>query len=398
MALPPAGELVVLEQQASGLDRGASTPGAPGTREFCTYLDTHYLDRALVLHESLRAHLPGARLRAVCFDELSLRALGAMGLPGLEAIDSRELEDADPEFRATRETRSPIEYLWTATPCVINWLLDRDGLAELTYLDADMLFFSSPKPFFDELGERSVLLTPASSAPQHYSRRLAERAGLFVVQFLTFRDDPDGREALAWWRERCIEHCSMHYSDGRMGDQKYLDDWNVRFRGTQNLAHPGMLGPWNIEAHEVDCGPSGVTIDGEPLVLYHFMGLRLYGDGTVRRAAGRFRITPEQRRWIYDPYVEKLEAMRRRIEVVEPGYLDTLTQHEPLRWRLQGPVSTAIGALARLRVRLFPRLGIGPYLEGAYVPPGYRADPDAIPSLDRPGTPSGVGSNDRPAS
>ena len=57
------------------------------------------------------------------------------------------------------------------------------------------------------MGYGSVLITPASSSPQHYSKHLAKTAGLFVVQFMPFRSDARGREVLDWWRERCIEYC-----------------------------------------------------------------------------------------------------------------------------------------------------------------------------------------------
>jgi hypothetical protein len=359
---------------------GEARAAAP-RREYCTYLNSQYLSRALALHASLLRHGADFRLRAVCFDEVTHEALTALELPRLEPIRLAELEAADPELAATRESRSQVEYLWTATPCVIRYLIERDGLEELTYLDADTYFFSSPEPFFAALGDGSVLLTPASSAPQHYSRRLAERAGLYVVQFMTFRNDSSGRTALEWWRERCIEWCSAHYVDGRMGDQKYLDDWPRRFQGIRNLAHPGMLGPWNIETRRIESGPDGITVDGEPLIFYHFMGLRPYGNGHHRLAAGRFRITPDQRRWIYDPYIAHLAALRAELAALDPRFAETLPQHEPLRWRLQAPLSALIGAAARTRVRLAPDFNIGPYVAGGYVPAGYRADPDASAHL-----------------
>ncbi len=278
-------------------------------REYCTYLNVHYLTRALALHESLRAHGGDFRLRAVCFDDVTFRVLSHLDLPDLEAIPLAELEAADPGYRDTRPDRSDLEYLWTATPCVPRWLLERDGLDEITYVDADTCLYSSPEPFFEELGDGSVLITPASSSPQHYSRRLARRAGLYVVQFMTFRADERGVEVLDWWRERCLECCSASPSEGKMGDQKYLDDWTLRFDGVQNLAHPGLVGPWNIESRDVASDARGVTVDGKPLVLYHFMGLRIYGNGGFRMSAGRFRITGEQRRAIYEPYIARLREL-----------------------------------------------------------------------------------------
>jgi hypothetical protein len=342
-------------------------------RDLCTYLDVQYLDKGLAMFESLARYLDDFKLRVVCFDDLSHAVVREIGDPRLEPLHIRVLEQADPELLATRIQRTQVEYMWTATPCVIRYFRDRDGLDEITYVDADTFFFSSPEPLFDGLGDGSVTITPASSSPQHYSRRLVEHAGLFIVQFMSFRSDDDGGAALDWWRERCIEWCFANYEDGKMGDQKYLDDWQTRFGGVRLLGHPGILGPWCIESRDVAGGPGGVTVDGEPLVLYHFMGLRRYGDGTYRAAAGRFRITPDQKRWIYDPYVQRLTELRRRIATIAPDYPVAIQQHEPLRWRLQHPVSRVIGTLVRAKHRVAPKLGVGPYVAGGYVPRGYRA-------------------------
>jgi hypothetical protein len=349
-------------------------------RELCTYLDLQYLDKGIALFESLTRHVPDFKLRVVCFDDLSFAVVRELGDPRFEPTHVAELEKADPELVATRIQRSQVEYMWTATPCVIRYFRDRDGLDEITYLDADTYFFSSPEPAWDALGDGSVLVTPASSSPQHYSRRLVETTGLFIVQFLIFRSDAHGRAVLEWWRERCIEWCFARYEDGKMGDQKYLDEWPSRFDGVRPFGHPGVLGPWCIESRKVEMGPNGLTVDGEPLIFFHFMGLRRYADGTYRPAAGRFRIEAEEQRWIYDPYVERLAELRRRITTIAPDFPLAIQQHEPLRWRLQTPVSKVIGSLARARVRLAPKLLVGPYVPGGYVPKGYRASSAALPA------------------
>ena len=207
---------------------------------------------------------------------------------------------------------------------------------------------------------------------------------------MTFRADERGLEALDWWRERCIEWCFAHHEDGRMGDQKYLDDWTQRFRGVRNLAHPGVLGPWNIESRRVEHGPDGITVDGEPLVFFHFMGLRTFTDGSSRAAAGRFRISAEQRRAIYDPYIATLRRFEHEVAAIDSRFKASLQPAESLRWRVQAPISACIGALTRTRVRLAPHFNVGPYLPGGYVPHGYQADPDAIARV-RPAVPEVIG-------
>ena len=139
-------------------------------RELCTYLDLQYLDKGIALFESLAKYLDDFYLRVVCFDDLSFAVVRELGDPRLEAVHVSELERADPELLATRIQRSQVEYMWTSTPCVIRYFRDRDGLDEITYMDADICFYSSPEPAFEAIGDGSVLITPASSSPQHYSR------------------------------------------------------------------------------------------------------------------------------------------------------------------------------------------------------------------------------------
>ena len=74
----------------------------------------------------------------------------------------------------------------------------------------------------------------------------------YNVEWVTFRRDPDGLEALNWWHDRCIEWCYQRAEDGKMGDQKYLDDWLVRFERVHVVRHPGAgLAPWNVKAHRL---------------------------------------------------------------------------------------------------------------------------------------------------
>ena len=46
-----------------------------------------------------------------------------------------------------------------------------------------------------------------------------------LLSVLTFKNDTNGMKALQWWRDRCIAWCYRRMEDGKMGDQKYLDDW-----------------------------------------------------------------------------------------------------------------------------------------------------------------------------
>ena len=174
--------------------------------EFCTLFDANYLARALVLHSSLVEAGEAFRLRAYCMDERSAGLLERLDLSGVEAITRAELEADDPELAAVQPTRSPVEYLWTATPAICLHALRREpALGSITYLDADLQFFSGPSAVFDEIGASSVTIVPHRYAPRWQA--FEETSGIYNVEWLTFARDANGLEALTWWRERCLEWC-----------------------------------------------------------------------------------------------------------------------------------------------------------------------------------------------
>jgi hypothetical protein len=304
------------------------------TRHFCTLFDRNYVFKALALHRSLQRHCSDFHLTAFCFDDEARRVIEALGLPQLSTVGLDELEAFDPDLLSVKHDRSPVEYLWTSTPCLPLYMFSaRPELDETTYLDADLMFFSSPEPLFAEMGDASVLITPHRFSPE-----LAHHAinGIYNVQFLTFRRDERGLQALNWWHDRCIEWCYYRFEDGKLGDQKYLDDWPERFEGVHVLRHKGGgLAPWNITQHELRETPGGIYVDDDPLIFFHYHRVRLLAGGSFVWRPPGYYISAENRRLVYDPYLEELrrsvEEVRRRV----PGFSAGLEAAPPRRERFQ---------------------------------------------------------------
>ena len=282
---------------------------------FCTCFDQHYLSRGLALHASLIAHCPGFKLWVVCLDAECLDILSRMRLKNTELIPLSEVERADEGLRQAKSGRSRIEYYFTCTPSILLHLLTRRPEADLlTYLDADLFFFSDPAPIYEEMGARSIGIFGHRFSEHHRSR---EQYGIYNVGWLSFRKDGNSLDCLRWWRERCLEWCFDRVEEGRFADQKYLDEWPGRFQGVAVLDHKGAgLAPWNMENYSLRRQDGKIFVDGAELVFFHFHGFKVIVDGWLynpNMASYGVRASSLFRRRVCLPYVRAILAAGRRI-------------------------------------------------------------------------------------
>jgi FkbM family methyltransferase len=280
------------------------------------------LARGLALIESMqRVETAACTIFVVCMDEMTHIVLRRLALPNVRPVPLHDVESHDEELLAAKPTRSLVEYYWTLTPTVVLRILERHPeIDQLTYLDADLLFFSSPQPLFDELSEASILIHEHRFSDRQ--KALATHSGRFNVGLMTFRRDAHGLAALRWWRMRCLEWCFARYEQGKMGDQLYLNDWPERFQGVVVLAHPGGgVAPWNHDQYDIGLSATGeVTVDQRPLIFYHFHSLKVFNaDCFLPVAHAHYLLTLEALRYCFVPYVEQLAKMQRRILDVMPN-------------------------------------------------------------------------------
>jgi len=270
--------------------------------------------RGLTLYTSLACHAGPFVLWVLCFDELTFEVLSHLDLPDLRPIQLQQFEGDDQALLATREYRNQAEYYFTSTPSWLLYLLEHfPELDSLTYLDADLFFYSSPQPIFEEMGDQSVLIVG-----HRFPKELRdwEKYGIYNVGYLTFRNDSYGKQCLYWWRESCLEWCYDRVEHGLFADQKYLDDWPLRFQRVVVLQHKGAgLAPWNVENYSLTLRDKRVLVDSEPLIFFHFHNLRqvsrrLYDPGLARYRAQASRVLKRQ---IYSPYIRELGAAGRSL-------------------------------------------------------------------------------------
>ncbi len=291
-----------------------------GLRYYCTYFDKVYLARALALHASLKKHAGAFRLYVLCWDNDSIQGLKDAGLDNVVIIAPQQVETFDTRLVKARQGRSPVEYYFTAGPAFMDFIFTLDPQIDLlTYLDADMYFFSSPEPIYAELGGASVGIIAHRFAP-HLEKR--KRFGLYNVGWVSFRRDKNGLDCLRWWKDRCIEWCYDYLDGSRFADQKYLDEWTNRFKGVLVITHPGAnLAPWNIANYKIELIDRQVMVDGQPLIFFHFQGFREIRPWLFDSNLGSsgVRLNSFLKNSIFRPYLEDLHQHMLNQSVVRSG-------------------------------------------------------------------------------
>ncbi len=291
---------------------------------FCTLFNIGYLTRGLALYQSLEEKCPAFHLYVFAFDDVALQFFRnhPSSFPNLTVISLQEFESE--ALLAVKASRSTAEYCWTCTPAVILYCIDTFKLAHCTYIDADMYFYADPTVLIEEMGQQSVLISE-----HRYTKAYDQSAysGIYCVQFMCFKNTPEGMQVLTWWRDRCIEWCYARAEDGKFGDQKYLDDWTTRFSGIHVMQHKGGgVAPWNIQQYSL--GTDGILTEKAtgkkwPLVFFHYHGLTFYTNHAIALCGALYELEPAVKQQLYNPYINNL--VRLHADVRKKGLHSNVT-------------------------------------------------------------------------
>lgn len=284
---------------------------------FCTLFDSNYLSRGLACYESLASHTSDFLLYVFAFDDLSFHILTKMKLPNLKVIGLHEFEEE--ALLKVKPTRSKVEYCWTCTPSVIDYVFKKYGHDNCTYIDADLYFYKDPSILFEAMGDNSVLITPHYYSPEYDQ---TATSGIFCVQFVTFKNDEAGREVLSWWRNACLDWCYDRMEDGKFGDQKYLDGWPEKFRKVYVTQNQGEgVAPWNIQAWRKE--------DLHKMIFYHFHGIKLFGFYAYK---GAYKFPSWSDSDIYLPYINVLQKIEDQLMQNFSTYVPSKPKQDLITW------------------------------------------------------------------
>ena len=268
------------------------------TENYVTVFDHKFIAQGLCLYNSLVKNEGKFILWIVCVDIICFNELQALGLESINLINLKDVETE--ELLRVKSSRNKVEYIWTLSPFAPRFVFEADkSIERVTYIDADMFFIKSPQPIFEEFNNsrKSVLITSHSYLSEYDQ---SEKSGKYCVQFIIFKRN-ESEPIRKWWEISCINWCYQYVEDNKFGDQKYLDEFPIRFNDKVHILNKeySIQGPWNAAKFlSKDC------------ILYHFHGLRLINNrpGLILLSKG-YKIPQETYSYIYSKYTYLLNIL-----------------------------------------------------------------------------------------
>jgi glycosyltransferase involved in cell wall biosynthesis len=239
-----------------------------------TICSNNYLPMARVFFASARLHHPTAAF-FLCLVDHPMPPLSRYDDMGrIVTLDQLAIENlAEFTFRY-----DVMELNTAAKPFMFNHLFDDLGFGLVLYFDPDIVLYAPLTKVLVDLDRgASLVLTPhinrPSEMPGVVTDQLFMRAGVYNLGFLAASRCDETSDIMHWWARSLRYHCINDLQSGLFVDQKFMDlapgfapHVSISFDPTLNVAY------WNIAQRHVTKGPEGWTVNGHPLVFFHFSG------------------------------------------------------------------------------------------------------------------------------
>ncbi len=307
------------QPQSSGASWNSETSvHVPSARyDLCTVTDHWYLPKVIAQYRSLETTLSDFHLYVCCTDDTAYLALCALRLPRCTPVTLAHLGQR--ELYTLQRERKANEFCWTLKSYLMLYLLRDAGLPHVLYCDGDIGFTGNLALLYEDWGDSSIYL-----CTQRDVDWVERKYGKYQAGIVGAKNNETGIKMLEWWRDKCRDWCFAYEDSGRLGDQKYLDDVPGLFSDVKISWNKGInAAPWNI-VYNNNCNIAAhngqVTIDGDPLVAYHFACIEIYDEQRFDLwKLGSITVQPVVRNSIYVPYLKTLHEAILSLKAIIPN-------------------------------------------------------------------------------
>lgn len=278
----------------------------------CTVSDINYLNKGLVLYESLLTN-KDVVLHYLCIDEESYNKLIKYSSNTLKVYNIDIFLNNDVTLKNLKESNYKY-FCWCLASYFSNKMLETD-IESITYIDSDIYFHKNIKNFYDEIGEKEVGIFRHRQFPLN----LKTPDGLYNVGVVYFKNTPLGKRVSDWWSSSVLNKKYPEYST--CGDQKYLEFFPIMCP-EECIFIDGNIGhgaPWQWQLYQFTYEGKIIWEGKEQELLFtHFSQFQDNGDtyipSTMHHIYTPLHIydTNKVLKKIYDDYHNELKKVKEK--------------------------------------------------------------------------------------
>jgi glycosyltransferase involved in cell wall biosynthesis len=266
-----------------------STPR--GRTAVFTIVAGNYLPYARVLMRSL-AEVSPAWDRFVLLADL-VDGSFTQADDGFALVEARSLPLPEPEQLFFRYTI--LELSTAVKPWFFRHLFAR-GYEHVVYLDPDIFVYAPMREIDDALdaGALTVLvphLTGRILDSAHPGERDILLSGAYNLGFCAMARHPDLDALLDFWCEKSLREFVADVHSGLFTDQRWMDLVPGMFRDVTILRHDGYdVAYWNLPHRRLARESDRISVNGVPLVFFHFSGIDPLKPEGFSKHQNRYRL------------------------------------------------------------------------------------------------------------
>lgn len=179
-----------------------------------------------------------------------------------------------------------VEFNTCIKPLVIKLLLEK-GYNSVIYLDPDIECYSSFEQLLHEWSTYSIIVTPhkttSAESPLIKDREFLNN-GIYNLGFICVNSSYESEKFLDWWWNKLKKECFIDYEEGLATDQIWVELASTIFENFYVSKNLGLnVAFWNIHERKLVKKGNSYSINGFPLVFFHFSSLSLNCDLSLLR-------------------------------------------------------------------------------------------------------------------
>jgi len=274
---------------------------------YLTYCDFRYLDRVLVLNDSMLEFLEYHVLYLLCLDSTTFEYFKFNNVKNICPIS---INDFNNYYKISNSFGNVKEFYFSLTPSVCIFALKSFDIDHIIYVDADTMFYSNTLEIEKELIGKSIGIVKHNYRKWYHYLYL-RNYGDYNVGFNYFKNNVVGMECLERWKYQCDNKIKFNEINlDFFSDQIYLNEWPNLYKNDllifKNIglnAAPRIISYFGIRYK------NGVFyISENKLVFFHFIGLKKIKHNVWDTFTSGLLIYPNKAMLnLYSEYILKIE-------------------------------------------------------------------------------------------